>query len=64
LEQIDHIFYGKGTKTNWLYQGVRESTHHRSAAIRVSDIEAISSRDETKEEVEGKHLEAARPAEG
>jgi len=57
LEQIDHIFYGKGTKKNWPFQGVRESIHQRPAALVAADVE--NSEDEKKGETNEEHVENA-----
>lgn len=61
LEQIDHIFYGKGTKTNFLYQGVRESIRQRPAALTGADSESLErvASDEKREdeEVKEEHVE-------
>jgi hypothetical protein len=57
LEQIDHIFYGKGTSTNWLYHGVRESLRQQPAVIVAADPEIVRDGDDSKEMVEARHVE-------
>ncbi|GAD94727.1 hexose carrier protein [Paecilomyces variotii No. 5] len=55
LEQIDHIFYRKGTSTNWLYQGVRESVRRQSTLA--APAEVCLSEHGQKEVTVAKHIE-------
>lgn len=61
LEQVDHIFYDKGTKTNSLYQGVRESIRQRPAALVAPDAESsegvVRCEKKENEEVREEHVE-------
>lgn len=57
LEQIDHDFYGKGTSTNWLYQGVRESVLRQSALPAAADPEISLSEQDQKEVTVARHID-------
>jgi hypothetical protein len=62
LEQIDHIFIGKGHGWSGLTQGVKESIHAKKEtdqhAIEVSDVESRSVEREEKDS-SGNHVESA-----